>query len=69
MLDKNKFKGIVYARGKTLRGVANYLGINAATLYRKLNGESDFYREEIQKLCIYLEIENPSEIFFAEKVT
>lgn len=69
MFNKNKFKAQVILSGKTLSDVANILGINLVTLYRKMNGESDFYRNEIQILCEFLKIENPSEIFFAKEVT
>lgn len=69
MFDKKKFKAKVVMSGKTMQEIANLLEINQATLYRKVNGSSDFYREEIQMLCEYLNIEDPSEIFFAHKVT
>ena len=69
MFDKKKFKAQVILSGKSLQEVAGILGINVATLYRKMNGESDFYRNEIHLLCEKLDIENPSEIFFADKVT
>lgn len=69
MFDKLKFLGKVKENGKTVQDVADFLGINPATLYRKMNGDSDFYRDEIQKLCGFLHIEDPMKIFFAEKVT
>lgn len=34
--------------------LAKYLNISKATVYRKLSGESDFYREEIDKVCDFL---------------
>ncbi|MPN24509.1 hypothetical protein SDC9_171908 [bioreactor metagenome] len=69
MFDKKKFKARLILSGKTLQEVADILGINLATLYRKMNGESDFYRNEMQILCKELKIDNPAEIFFAEKIT
>lgn len=69
MFDKKQFKAAVVLAGLTLRQVAAELGIDEATLYRKMNGESDFYRREIQQLCSILKIENPSAIFFAPKLT
>lgn len=69
MFDRLKFKAIVVLRGCTMAEIAQVLGIDTATLYRKMNGESDFFRKEIDCLCRYLQIENPQEIFFAEKVT
>ena len=68
MFDKKKFKAKVIIEGKTLLEVANFLEINIATLHRKMNGESDFFRDEIQKLKEFLDIEDPNEIFFAEKI-
>lgn len=69
MFDKLKSLGKIKERGKSIQEVADFLGINSATLYRKMNGESDFYREEIHKLCNFLNFEDPMKIFFAEKVT
>lgn len=69
MFDKLKFLGKIKENGKTIQEVADFLGINATTLYRKMNGESDFYREEIQKLSEFLYLEEPIEIFFAKDVT
>lgn len=63
MFDKKQFKVAVMLAGLTLRQVAAALNIDEATLYRKMNGESDFYRREIQQLCSILKIENPSAIF------
>ncbi len=68
MFDRLKFLGKVKERGKTIQEVADFLGINPATLYRKMNGESDFFREEIQKLSEFLMMDDPMTIFFAEKV-
>ncbi|MHA9740733.1 hypothetical protein [Robinsoniella peoriensis] len=69
MFDKKKFKMKVLEQDKTLHEVAEYLGIDSTTLWRKMNGKSDFFRDEIRKLTEYLELENPQEIFFAEKIT
>lgn len=68
MFNKTKFRAAVLLSGKTLSEVAELLGINLATLYRKMNGESDFYRNEIQILCKELKISNPVEIFFAAEI-
>lgn len=69
MFDEKRFKATVILSGLTLRQVAASLGIDEATLYRKMNGKSDFYRKEIQKLCEILNIEDPAAIFFAQKIT
>ena len=66
MFNKLKFKAAVVEKGKTLEDVANFLNINYATLYRKMNGHSEFSRDEIQKICGFLELESPIDIFFAK---
>lgn len=64
MFNKNRFRAAIVENGKTLKEVAQHLNIDTATLYRKMNGTSDFYRLEIQELCDYLNLENPQSIFF-----
>ena len=65
MFNEAEFRKIVLNQGLTLEEVAKYLRINPSTLYRKMKGESDFYRFEIQSLCELLHIEKPEKIFFA----
>lgn len=65
MFNRAKFRAKIIEKGFTIEAVANELKINKATLYRKMNGNSDFYRNEIQQLCNLLDIQNPNEIFFA----
>lgn len=69
MFDQKKFKALLVMKGKTMQNIADLLSINQTTLYRKINGNSDFFRREIQFICEYLEIEDPNDIFFAQKVT
>lgn len=69
MFDEAKFKATVIENGKTLKDIAAALDISIVTLYRKMSGESDFYRSEIEKCCEALNTNNMSEIFFAHNVT
>lgn len=71
MFDRNKFRGRVVAEGYTLAEVAAKIGMNPATLYRKMSGLSDFTREDIQKLraLLHLSAEETDVIFFAERLT
>ena len=69
MFDQKKFRAVLILTGKTLNDVAGMLEISLVTLYRKMNGESDFYRHEIFELCEYLKINDPKEIFFAKEIT
>ncbi len=66
MFDRLRFQYEIKAKGFTLNDVAGMLGINLTTLYRKMSGESDFFRHEIQILCHNIHFDNPMEIFFAE---
>lgn len=70
MIDRNKFRAAVIEKGLSMKEVAEYLGINVSTLYRKIGGESDFTREELQILRkkMLLSDEQIMSIFFAEKL-
>lgn len=69
MFDENKFKAAVISNGKTLNDIARKLNISKVTLYRKMSGESDFYRNEIEKCGEILRDSNMVDIFFAPQVT
>jgi DNA-binding Xre family transcriptional regulator len=64
MFNKNLFKSILVLRGVSMRMLAEVLGIDESTLYRKINSGGSFTREEINKMIEYLEIDNPMEVFF-----
>lgn len=68
MFNKLKFKAAIVENGKTIADVAKYLNINESTLYRKISGASEFNRDEIQNICIFLHLDSPVEIFFAENM-
>ena len=65
MFDENAFRKLIKDKGVTLQDVADMLHINLVTLYRKMSGESDFYRSEMEILRNELDIKKPDEIFFA----
>ncbi len=67
LFNKNKFKASVIEVGLTICDIAKFLSINPATLYRKMNGTSDFTLNEIQmiKSKLSLDMEKVKEIFFA----
>lgn len=58
----------IIAKGLSVKDVAKTVGIRAYTLYRKMNGESDFFRDEILTLCHILGIEDPVEIFLLKNL-
>ena len=66
MFDIYKFKYTVLKNGFTLGDVANWLGINQTTLYRKMHGISDFTRNEIYIIRnkLHLSNEETFDIFF-----
>jgi len=68
MFDKNKFKAQMVLMGVTCRELACNLGINEATLYRKINNDGSFTRDEINKIIGILKIDDPEAIFFAKEL-
>lgn len=71
MFDKNLFKYYVARAEKTLYETAVFMQISEATLHRKMNGTSDFTRDEIQRLKQFLSLSDKEsmQVFFAEKLT
>lgn len=68
MVDVNALKGIIASRGKSQAEVANYLGITPKTFYEKMK-KGVFDSDEMYQMIEFLEIKNPSDIFFANFVT
>lgn len=68
MFKKNEFKAILARKEISVGDVAKALGIDPATLSRKISGQSDFYRNEIEKLCQILKLtpDETMQIFFAQ---
>lgn len=69
MFDRNRFLAQMTLKGVTKKELAQYLGINELTLYRKINNDGSFTRAEINKIITFLHIEDPAAIFFADKLT
>ena len=68
MIDTNALKGIIVSNGLTQQDVAKEIGIAPKTFYAKMKA-GVFDSDEIEAMVKDLEIENPIEIFFADKVT
>ena len=64
MFNENEFRAQVIRAGKTMKQVAEFLGIDVSTLYRKIRADGNFTREEINGLIGFLQIETPMLIFF-----
>lgn len=70
MFDKKRFKAEVELSGSTLYELSEKIGMNASTLYRKMNGISDFTRKEIQEIrdALSWDANTVDRIFFASDV-
>ena len=66
MFKENLFKAKLVECGVTLREIASVMGCNESTLYRKMQGQSDFTRNEIQliKQKLGMDSEQVETIFF-----
>lgn len=68
MFNRKAFQLAVVAADTTYEDVAKAIGINASTLYRKISGQSEFTRAEIQKICEVLNLDSPMDIFFTDEL-
>ena len=66
MFDKRALQAQMVLKGINAKELSDALGINESTFYRQLNNDGDFSRAEIAKITEVLELENPSNIFFAD---
>ncbi len=55
--------------GFTAGQLAKAIGIDRSTFSKKINGVSEFKQSEIEAIIRLLKIENPTPIFFTEKVS
>lgn len=53
----------------TIAEIAKKIGMGRTTFWKKCNGHSEFKQSEIAALIKCLDLENPSEIFFADEVS
>lgn len=67
MFNERRFRERLFREGYTKEKLAGVLGINQATLYRKINGKSEFTRIEMQLVqnALHLSREELCSIFFA----
>ena len=68
MIAVNKLRGIIVENGMTQKEVAEKLGMSQKTFYNKMK-KGVFGTDEGEKMVSVLSIENPADIFFANKVT
>lgn len=70
-MNINLLKSQIALKGKKITDIARILSISKTAIYRKLNGDSDFTRQEIFKIIEYLGIDTElaMKIFFDDKVS
>lgn len=68
MIDVNKLRGKMAERGRSGQAMAKVIGKTPKTFYAKMKA-GVFDSDEIEAIVRDLEIDNPMEIFFADKVT
>lgn len=70
MFNKKLFREEIAARGLTIKELSSAIGVNAATMYRKMNEKTEFTRKEIQEICDALDIgaQKMQSIFFSENL-
>lgn len=67
-MQGNLLKAKITEMGETQKSVAKAIGISENSLSRKINGVREFRLSEMYKLCEYLKIENPKNIFFTHNI-
>lgn len=67
--DKLEFNAQMAKKDKRRVELAKALDIDPSTLYRKIENDGDFDRDQIAIILDFLEIENPMPIFFAKELT
>lgn len=68
MVDTNKLRGIIVAHGYTQQDMAKKLGIAPKTFYEKMK-KGVFGTDEASILIQELDINNPADVFFANRAT
>jgi len=67
--NRREFNAQLARKGLSVQKLAEDIGMPVSTMYRKLNNNGDFDREEIAKMVERLELDDPGMIFFASKLT
>lgn len=68
MFNKYEFNAALARKGMKKVELAKHLGIEYSTLYRKIEENGKFTREEMAKIIDILGIDDPMKIFFAEEL-
>lgn len=70
MVDTNKLKGVIVEKGKTQQTVAQEIGIDRSTFYRKMKNGGEFSIGEVAKMAEVIPLSDSEAItiFFNNKV-
>ena len=68
MVNTHKLRGIIAERGLDQKDVAKMIGKSPKTFYEKMK-KGKFDSDEIMQMVSGLNIENPVDIFFDDRVT
>ena len=65
-MNRNLLEAKLKEKGSNVAEISKIIGVEPSTLYRKLSGQSDFFRKEIEKIVKYLNlsIDEMEKIFF-----
>lgn len=65
-MNKNALKAKIVERGMNVEGFCKAAGFNRATFDRKMNGSSEFNRDEMERIIVTLKLttEEMRNIFF-----
>lgn len=72
MVNVNKLKGLIVEKGLSIPELAEKIGIDKTTFYRKINGNGEnFSVKEVDKMVTELNLDKDSAlaIFFAQIVS
>lgn len=68
MFNSVEFEVAMLRKGVKLKELADVLGVDISTMYRKIKNGGDFDREQIAKIMNHLAITDPNPIFFASEL-
>ena len=69
MFDKKEFDIELVRNEMNMSDLEIAIDIHPSTMYRKVEDNGDFTREEIEKITERLHLDSPMKIFFAKKLT
>lgn len=69
-MNKEGLKKKLEEKGMNIKGLCKLARINATTMWRKINGETEFNRDEMERISKALNLtrEEMLDIFFEEEV-